>query len=650
MCAGKRSMASEGPEMTTRMLDGARKHRRAIALACYLALAAAAYTVAFLLRFDGRMPPAQELTWQLTLPLAVLLKGMAAYYFGLVKGIWRYTGMPDLVRILKAASVSSVALLFAVVMLYARWVPRSVLVMDYVITIAFFAGVRIAWRIFYENRLLSATVGAGRPTLIVGAGDSGELALRMLMKSSAGDLGVVGFLDDDPHKRGLTIGAHHILGAVAEAPRIVSELGVRDIVIAVPGAGKQFVRDLVERCSSRKVRFHILRPPQDVQRAEAEAQRIRAVEVEDLLGRDPVQLDNSTVTENLRGKSVIVTGAGGSIGSELARQIATYEPGRLVLMDTAESALFSIEQELRRSAPNVLIHPVLGDIKGADTVSAVFEAFKPERIYHAAAYKHVPMLEDYPAEAVLNNVFGTRNLAEAAIQCGVERFVMISTDKAVRPSSVMGATKRCAELLLLRLMGRGVKFVAVRFGNVLGSNGSVVPIFREQIVRGGPITVTHPDMTRYFMTIPEAVRLVLQAGAIGEGGEVFVLEMGKPIRIVDLARNMIELAGLEVGRDIQIEFTGMRPGEKLYEELIAHGEETQPTSIPKVMAHLPDHSKGYDGDFANDLAALEARALARDNAAARHALWEIVHRHDPDVPPQGEDMTGAPAPVQPEGV
>jgi FlaA1/EpsC-like NDP-sugar epimerase len=360
-------------------------------------------------------------------------------------------------------------------------------------------------------------------------------------------------------------------------------------------------------------------------------QRLREVRVEDLLGRDPVQLDRTVVGKNLEGRCVLVTGAGGSIGSELVRQIARYRPSRLILVDAAETPLFEINNELAEMAPDLDRVCIIADIKHADLVDKIFEEHKPHRVFHAAAYKHVPLMEAHPVEAVFNNIFGTRAVARAAVEHKAESFVMISTDKAVRPTSIMGATKRCAELIVALMNGCGTRFITVRFGNVLGSTGSVVPIFRKQIAKGGPVRVTHPDVTRFFMTIPEAVELVLQAGSIGEGGEVFILDMGEPVKIVDLARSMVELSGYELGTDIGIEFTGLRPGEKLYEELVAYGEDVQPTSIPKVMVHRVPHSRLDEDELAGQMKQLEKAAMDCDDAVTISMLWEIVQGHDPDV-------------------
>lgn len=606
--------------------------RRPLVLAIHLILGALAWTGAFIIRFD-RVPEGDYLRlWLLSLPIAVVVKTLAVHHFRLTAGLWRYVGMNDLVRLLKAVTLSSIIITTIVVFVHGQPYSRSVFVIDYFLTIALFGGVRFASRAYREIFRPSLREDAGRRTLIIGAGDAGDMALRSLRQNFAGVYQPVAFLDDDPMKQHTRLHDVPVVGGVDQAAEVVERLEINDVIIAIPNAGKRFVRELVDQCAAHNVNFHIMPTFRETATGETVVEELRQVRVEDLLGRESVDLDRRQVQEDLRGKSVLVTGAGGSIGSELCRQIARFEPSQMVLLDTAESALFDIDQELRRNDPSRSISPVVADIKHPDSLDRIFALHKPHRVYHAAAYKHVPLMEAHPDESVLNNIFGTMNLVEAAKKHQVQRFVMISTDKAVRPTNVMGATKRCAEILVASESSSPTQFTAVRFGNVLGSNGSVVPTFRKQIESGGPVTVTHPDITRYFMTIPEAVELVLQAGTLGEGGEVFVLEMGDPIKILDLARSMIELSGLEVDRDIQIEFTGLRPGEKLYEELVAYGEDVSPTSIPKVMVHSPGANQvAQHNKFLELLTSLRSAALDRDIEQTRRTLWEIIRNNDPDV-------------------
>jgi FlaA1/EpsC-like NDP-sugar epimerase len=393
----------------------------------------------------------------------------------------------------------------------------------------------------------------------------------------------VGFLDDDTSKRHNRIHGVEVLGPTDEIRGVTTRYDVDEVLMAMPSAPQRKVRELVERCEGINLRFRTVPAVADVIEGRVSVSQIRAVDIEDLLGRPPVTLDTEAIAEYIRDKVVMVTGAGGSIGSEMCRQIASFKPQRLILLEQAENNLFSIHRELERAHRDLAVVPVIADICDAARIASVFEHERPTAVCHAAAHKHVPMMEWNPGEAVKNNVLGTKTLADAAVRHGVEKFVMVSTDKAVNPTSVMGCTKRVAEMYVQHLShDSGTQFVTVRFGNVLGSSGSVVPIFRAQIATGGPVTVTHPEMRRYFMTIPEASQLVLQAGAMGHGGEIFLLDMGEPVKIVDLARDLITLSGLRAGDDIEIEFTGIRPGEKLFEELSIEGEDVSRTEHPKI--------------------------------------------------------------------
>ncbi len=606
------------------------KYRRGVVLAGHMLLGACALVGAFLLRFEGAIPLGDLMMMWATLPVSALLKGAAVSYFKIPQELPRHVGMGDIVRVLKACTVSSACFIIVVVVMYGHGFPRSVFILDYILTVGLYAGMMFFSRIFKEMTRPAVGEMPGRRTLIMGAGTTGELALRSLNDGAAGLYAVVGFLDDSPMKQGMSIRGYQILGPIADAPHVIRDMDVTDVIIALPSATKVKTREIVKMCASRNVSFRIIPTLKDYMTGEVEIQRIRELSLADLLGREPIELDKSVVSGDLEGKRVLVTGAGGSIGSELVRQIARYKPASVVLVDAAETPLFHISNELGLIAPDIDRFTVLADVKHGDLVEKTFAQFKPERIYHAAAYKHVPMMESHPVEAVFNNILATRNLALSAVRHGVERFVMISTDKAVQAESVMGATKRCAELLVLHLNGRGTKFVTVRFGNVLGSAGSVVPIFKQQIAEGGPVKVTHPAVARYFITIPEAVELVLQAGAAGQGGEVFILDMGDPIKIADLARNMIEMSGLELGADIQIQFTGLRPGEKLHEKLVAAGEDIESTHIPKVMVHRSYTISGDGEGFLSDLKGLEEAAMAGDDARTVSELWDLLKCRDTD--------------------
>jgi len=522
-------------------------NRRGLSVALHLLLGAAAFVLAFFVRFDFTSIPSRYYELMLmALPISTGLKGFAIIYFGLSSGIWRYVGIDDLSRILKAVAASSLAFLVVSLFFFGHGFPRSIHILDFLLTIVFFGGIRFAIRLFRESFRPMLRTTSGKRTLIIGAGDAGEIALRSLMKDYMGVYNVVGFLDDAPGKKGMSIHGCPILGKVSDAPKLVKHLEITEVLIAISAASKQFIRSTVESCAGRNVNFRIMPAIKSFMTGEMEIETIRKVKLEDLLGRDSIKLDRDTVAGQLGGKCILITGAGGSIGSEIAHQIAAYAPEKLILLDFAESALFEIDRHLREEFPDVHVVPCLVDVREANDVMAVFEAHLPQKVFHAAAYKHVPLMEQHPIDAVRTNVLGTKNVVAASVKHGVKKFIMISTDKAVRPSSIMGATKRICELVVARQNTNYTQFASVRFGNVLGSNGSVIPIFEKQIARGGPVRVTDPNMTRYFMTIPEAVELVLQTSTIAKSNDVFVLDMGTPVKIIDLARNMIELSGMVV--------------------------------------------------------------------------------------------------------
>jgi len=598
---------------------------RAVSLAMHLFSAALSLILAFLIRFDfASIPPRFVDLLLMALPVSVAIKSIAVLYFGLTSGIWRYVGINDLLRIIKATAASSLGFLVASLVLFGHGFPRSIYVLDFILTVAVFGGMRFAIRLFRESFRPMLRTTSGKRTLIIGAGDAGEIALRSLMKDYMGVYNVVGFLDDSPSKKGMSIHGYPILGTVSDAPRLAKDLEITEVLIAISAASKQFIKATVESCAGHNVNFRIMPAIKSFMTGEMEIEAIRKVKLEDLLGREPIQLDRVAVSTQLRGKRILVTGAGGSIGAEIARQVSAYSPSEMVLLDCAESALFEIDRQIRQEFPEIHVVPCLVDVRDANDVISVFKQHSPQEVFHAAAYKHVPLMEQHPTDAVRTNVLGTRNIVEAAVKCGAKKFVMISTDKAVRPTSIMGATKRVCELVVARQDCSNTQFASVRFGNVLGSNGSVIPIFEKQIARGGPVCVTDPNMTRYFMTIPEAVELVLQASTMATANDVFVLDMGTPVKIMDLARNMIELSGMVVGEDIEIEISGARPGEKIHEELITYGEDLIETDIDKISLLRKDHALPGGEDFDRELRRMEKSAAKRDGDEAVRHLWEII--------------------------
>lgn len=555
-------------------------YRRWLILSCHTLLLAFLYFFSFLLRFDFALERQyQTLFWQ-TLSFVLVIKIAAFSLTGLFRGWWRYAGIEDLQDIVRAAAASSL-LVYVVVMLLlgAKGFPRSVIPIDLALTICALGGLRLAVRVYQE------TSGRNVPrknTLIVGAGEAGNKIARELKASPELDLNPVGFVDDDRSKQGIKIHGIRVLGQIADLHHLATENRIDCILLAVPSANGSLLRRVVEQCAKCRVELKILPAIKERLNGKPVLSKVRSVRVEDLLGRPPVVLDLGMIRRKLTGKVLMITGAGGSIGSELARQLASFQPRKLVLFERAENELHAIELELRALYPELDHVPIVGDILDVRTLRDVMTEYRPNSIFHAAAYKHVPMMEKNCFQAVVNNIFGTYNVALVSKQCDVGDVLMISSDKAVNPTNIMGVTKRVAELVILSLQSQHTRFVAVRFGNVLGSNGSVLQLFQQQLAGGGPLTITHPDCRRYFMTIPEAVELVLQASTMGRGGEIFVLEMGNPVKIVDLARNLVQLSGLTPERDIQFVYTGLRPGEKLFEELRLDGEGIKPTSHDKI--------------------------------------------------------------------
>jgi FlaA1/EpsC-like NDP-sugar epimerase len=558
--------------------------RASLAFAHDVVAAGAAWLAAFWLRFNLELPPADFARVAVaTLPGVLVVHAAAFWLFGLYRGLWRYASLPDLQRILLSVAVAALAVptLFTLTGLDTP-VPRSVYLITPVLLIGAMSGSRMLYRAWKERTLLGMVRHPGAsPVLVLGAGAAASSLLRDLANSD--QWRAVGLLDDDAGKRGSAIQGVKILGGVEQVGSVAQGLGVTQAIIAMPGATHGERKRAVELCSAAGLQVMTVPSYADLVSGKVSVSALRNVELDDLLGRDPVTLDDAGLRGLIEGQCVLVTGAGGSIGAELCRQIARYAPSRLVLFDLSEYALYAVEQEFRDHLPGVPIAALIGDAKSAPRVREVFERFGPQVVFHAAAYKHVPLMEGENAfQAVANNVLSTVVVARAAQAAGAGKFVLVSTDKAVNPTNVMGASKRLAEIACQRLQeAGGTQLVIVRFGNVLGSTGSVIPRFREQIARGGPVTVTDERMQRYFMSIPEATQLVLQAALMGRGGEIFVLDMGEPVKILDLARQLIALSGLAEG-DIRIEFTGLRPGEKLFEELLADAEHTLPTPHPKL--------------------------------------------------------------------
>lgn len=562
-----------------------------------LTLLLAAFVLAYLLRFDFEIPPNYFYQGLIQSPWVILFQFIALNSFGVYKFIWRFVGLAELKAFLKAALFSAVPLLLLRVFLPGDFqefrVPISITLMDTCLAIGGVLGLRVLRRMLYERyekqaneRQVWGTGVSIEPTraLLIGAGNAGVATAKVILARQAMKLQVKGFVDDDVMKRGAIIQGIKVLGSTRELPALVAQHKINHIIITIALATRTDFRRILDICTKLPVKVQVIPGLSEILQGNVQVSRIRDVEIEDLLGREPVRLDEESMKELLTGKTVLISGAGGSIGSELARQVPRFQPTKVLLVERSEFALFNIERELRQRWPELEIVPLIADVGDETRMRHVFASYGPQVLLHAAAHKHVPMMESNATEAVKNNILATHLLGSLAGKFGAEVFVLISTDKAVRPTSVMGASKRVAELVIQDLNKRyETAFVAVRFGNVIGSAGSVIPIFREQIRQGGPVKVTHKDMVRYFMTIPEATQLVLQAGAIGQGGEIYVLDMGEPVRILDLAKATITLSGLKPYEDIDIAFTGMRPGEKLFEELGTTGEDISKTRHPKIF-------------------------------------------------------------------
>lgn len=561
--------------------DALLRYRMPLIVLSQIVLICFSYYSSFVLRLDSSFDAsAHSLFWQ-TLPLVIVVKLLIFYHFGLLRGWWRYVGMSDLLNITSATFLSSTLLFTMIVFVVTlKGYPRSVIPIDMVLSVMLVGGARFGVRAYTERA--KKEDGTQKKTLIVGAGRAGTAIARELKLDPSLGYYPLGFVDDNPGKLGIKINGVKVLGDTEALGYLIKKYEAEYVLIALPSARGYEIERIIDKCRQSKVNFKILPPMSEQLNLTASIKQFRKVRVEDLLSRNPVQLDLGRIRAEVQDKVLMITGAGGSIGSELARQIASFEPRRLVLFERSESDLFRIGMELSKKFPHLDCVSIVGDILDVTTLREVFAVHQPSSVFHAAAYKHVPVMEKNCFQAVTNNIFGTYNVALLAKQFRADNFVLISSDKAVNPTNVMGVTKRAAELITLALQGTRTRFVAVRFGNVLGSNGSVGPIFEAQIADGGPVTVTHPEAMRYFMTIAEAVGLVLQASTMGNGGEIFVLNMGEPVKIVDLARRMILLSGLEPDKDIQVAFTGLRPGEKLFEEIRLEGEGIKPTPHEQI--------------------------------------------------------------------
>ena len=562
------------------------EYRRMIAFLHDIVAAILAWVLAYLLRFNLDIPPGFANSMWLIIAMSLPLQAACFWGFGLYRGVWRFASIPDLQRILKAVLTAAVS--FAALLVLARLpivMPRSVMILDPILLILMMGGSRFIYRAWNDHHLYSYNQLKGKPVLLLGAGEATIALIKDLAKSE--EWCIVGLLDDDQAMHGRELLGVKVLGGMDQLSASAQNLAVQHAIVAMPGANHQARRRAVELANGCGLTVMTVPSFDDLMSGKVSVSQIRRVDVEDLLGREPVKLDDAGLHGLLESRVVFVSGAGGSIGSELCRQILRYLPDSLICYELSEFALYRLEQEFAMHFPQTRIVYVMGDVKNEKRLKGVLARYQPTVVFHAAAYKHVPLMEkENVAEALSNNVVGTYTLAKACKDAGVEKFVLISTDKAVNPTNVMGASKRLAEMVCQGLQEKtGTRFVIVRFGNVLGSSGSVIPKFREQIARGGPLTVTHPEITRYFMSIPEAAQLVMQAGLMGAGAEIFVLDMGEPVRIADLARDMIRLSGLQED-EITIEYTGLRPGEKLYEELLADDELTLPTPHAKLRRAL----------------------------------------------------------------
>ena len=619
-----------------------------------LFLVVSAHLLAYLTRFEVQVPMAQWHNFYNLLPYFTAIKLACFFYFDMYRGMWRFTSLPDLFNILRAATSASL-IMIALLLLGHRFYgfSRSVFVLDWLYTILLVGSLRVLIRLVYGLGWvrLPRFLAWGRPSevrrrcVLLGAGQAAEKLVRDIQGSPDGALEIVALFDDDPGKQGRLLHGLPVVGPVHMLPHWASTEGerVQEALIAMPGLSGPGLRRVMDVCEEAGLKYKTIPSLSEIADGKVSIKALRDVDFKDLLGRAPVALEMERIAGYLEGRTILVTGAGGSIGSELCRQIVRFKPGRLVLLDANEFNLYSIQMELEHERQFHDYVPVLGTLQDALWTRRVIQEHKPQVIFHAAAYKHVPLLEEQPWQAVYNNVLSTANLVTLAIDAGVERLLVVSTDKAVRPANVMGATKRLTERIMQAHCGQGTRLMAVRFGNVVGSAGSVIPLFRRQIERGGPVTVTHPEVVRYFMTVEEACQLILQAGSMGSGGEIFVLKMGQQVKIAEMAADLIRLSGKEPGRDIEIKFIGLRPGEKLYEELITEDEGVVPTEHDQIMV-LRGQTCDWDG-LKGVVEELTEAAEAMDGSGIRQALSralpEYRHQGDPDSGAAGTGTPGA---------
>jgi len=604
--------------------------------------------VAYLIRFDFALTEEMFRQSLCLIPLVVLVKTVSFFSFGLYRGMWRYSSLSDVWRLFQATVFSSLVIVCSILFVHHfHGYSRGIFVIDAGLTFLLTSGLRFSIRllhyhgVFCEVNSVDIIPSAGldkKRVMLIGAGDAGEMTLRELLDNRAKKYEIVGIVDDDPNKRKRLIHGIPVRGTIDDLPHLTKKFYVMELIIAIPSATGSQMRRIVEVCERCNVSYKTLPGICELVDGKVSVRALRDLRYEDILGREPVRMDMSGIAEYLTGRTVLVTGGGGSIGSELCRQIIRFDPDKLVLMDACEANLYQIQMELEHERRFNRYTTVLGKVTNRTLTESVFAGCRPDIVFHAAAYKHVPMLERNPWEAAFNNILGSRITMEAATKYGVKRFVLVSTDKAVYPTNVMGASKRVTELIMLCMQNHSTRFMTVRFGNVVGSSGSVIPLFRRQIECGGPVTVTHPDVTRYFMSIPEAAQLILQAGSMGEGGEIFILKMGKPVRIADMARDLIRLSGKEPDKDIKIVFTGLREGEKLYEELITVGEGIVATPHEKIMVLRSNGQiNGHKGRDAfcvwlnGQLDELFDAANRFDANAIKKKLKDIVPEYTPSV-------------------
>ena len=609
------------------------KNKNFLLVAVDFALLILAIVLAFRIRFPDFITLPNFVAFKKYLPFFILVKIFSYYIFGLYGGIWQYAGLSEALFIFYAVTIGSLAsislIFFTQVPLVLRMplLPRSVIIIDWFLNLLFIGGIRFIPRV--RKDMGTRTSKALKRLLIIGAGDTGELVIREIKKHPELGYKPVGFVDDDPGKTGKRIHNLKVLGTRENIPSIVAREGINEVIIAISSAPGKVIREIVNYCQKAKVELKIVPEIPKILQGSVSFADLRSVKPEDLLGREMVEINSDDARNFLQDKVILITGAGGSIGSEICRQVAGFSPGQLVLLDHNENDVYFLELDLKQKHPAAGMKTVIGDIKDKGLLEALFLKVKPRVVFHAAAHKHVPLLEENPVSAVKNNIAGTRNLADAADKYGVESFVLISTDKAVNPTSIMGASKRVAEMLVQsKARTSRTKFMSVRFGNVIGSSGSVVQLFKKQIEGGGPLTVTDPDIERYFMTVREAAQLVIQAASLGRGGEVFVLDMGERMKIADLARNLITLSGLEIDKDISIKFTGLRPGEKKYEELLHDKERDKATKHQKIFITQPDV---IDADkLLKDIQELEDLAGRMDEAGIVKKIKEMIPIYTPD--------------------